>query len=163
MAPVMPLYFLLLAPLSAHLWLEHPRGWRTVTFAAINITLFGLLLWVPSQWNVIGPVLYLRDHPDIERVWAVQPSMEAWPVAYSERPSPVLERIDSLPVTVQERPSCSDAVLVRDDALERVDLGDGYQETAVFGPGLPERLVIMINPKHNTRRGPIHLFQPPGC
>jgi hypothetical protein len=38
-----------------------------------------------------------------------------------------------------------------------------WEEVAAFKPGLPERVVIMINPKHNTRRNPVHLFVPAGC
>ena len=48
------------------------------------------------------------------------------------------------------------------DALDRVRL-DGYRESAVFGPGIADLLVIMINPENNTRRKPIHLFVPAGC
>jgi len=162
MAPIMPVFFMLLAPLSAHLWRARPRGWRTLAFVAINATMIVLLVAVPAQYNVIGPVRYFRTHPTITRVWAIQPSMEAWPVAYSERPSPVLERVDTLPQWLLERPSCNEGIVVRSDALDRVQL-DGYREAAVFGPGIPERLVIMINPKHNTRRNPIHLFVPVGC
>ncbi|MCZ6756515.1 MAG: hypothetical protein O7E49_14495 [Gemmatimonadetes bacterium] len=84
MAPIMPVLFVLLAPLSAHLWRARPRGWRTLAFVAINATMIVLLVAVPAQYNVIGPVRYFRTHPTITRVWAIQPSMEAWPVAYSE-------------------------------------------------------------------------------
>lgn len=162
MAPILPLYLMLLAPLSAHLWRARPHGWRTITYVAINATLFVLLSVRPTQFNVIGPVRYFRTDPKVTRVWAIQPSMEAWPVAYSERPSPVLERVDTLPQWLRAQPSCSEGIMVRSDALDRVRL-DGYREVKVFGPGLPERLVIMINPERNTRRNPMHLFMPAVC
>jgi len=50
----------------------------------------------------------------------------------------------------------------RSDALDRVRL-DGYRESAVFGPGIAEQLVIMINPENNTRRNSIHPFVPARC
>lgn len=162
MVPVVTAYLALLAPLSAHLLRQGSLGWRGRTFLALNLGAVGLMAVVPSQYNVIGPVRYFRTDPIISRVWAIQPSMEAWPVGYSERPSPILERVDTLPQWLRDRPSCSEGIIVRSDALDRVRL-DGYREAAVFGPGIPERLVIMINPKHNTRRNPIHLFVPVEC
>ena len=162
LVPVVTAYLALLAPLSAHLVREGSLGWRGRTFLTLNLGAVGLIAVVPSQHNVIGPVRYFRADPTITRVWAIQPSMEAWPVGYSEYPSPVLERVDTLPQRLRERPSCNEVIVVRSDALDRVRL-DGYREAAVFGPGIPERLVIMINPENNTRRKPIHLFVPAGC
>lgn len=162
MVPVITAYLALLAPFSAHLVRTGSLGWRGMTFLALNLGGVALMAVVPSQYNVIGPVRYFRADSTIRRVWAIQPSMEAWPVAYSERPSPVLEKVDTLPQWLLDRPSCSEGIVVRSDALDRVRL-DGYREVAVFEPGVPERLVITINPKHNTRRNPIHLFLPAGC
>jgi hypothetical protein len=164
MIPVVSAYLALLAPLSAHLVRAGTLGWRGATFLALNIGVVGLIAAVPTQNNTIGVVRWVGDHPGYHALWSVRVSAEPYPIGYTAGPTPPLNETDGLPVHGIDPGLCEDVVAIRSDFLAelREDL-TAWEEVAAFKPGLPERVVIMINPKHNTRRNPVHLFVPSGC
>jgi len=167
MVPIMGAFLALLAPFSAHLVRVARRGWhswRPVTFVAINATGILLLAAVPAQNNVIGPVRYLAHHPELRTVWSVAESAYPYPTAYSTRPLPERHEVDAIPLARLAEGDCGDVVIIRSDLLPRYrEALSKLREIAVYGPGLPERLVIWINPENNLRRNPVHLFVPAGC
>lgn len=164
LVPVHAAYFALLAPFSAFLTRRRPLGWRTVSFLALNGALIWLIAAVPAQNNIIGLARYLGDHPQYRRLWSVHSSAEPYVEAYSAGPTPPLHAVAIVPNDSVTAERCEDALAVRSDLIEqlRPDL-EGWSEVAVFRPGLPERLVIWINPARNTRRNPVHLYEPAGC
>lgn len=164
MVPVITAYLASLAPFSAHLARKGSLGWRGVTFLVFNLGAVALIAAVPAQNNVIGVVRWVGAHPSYRTVWSVRVSTGPYPVAYTAAPTPPQRETYYIPTDSVDLGRCEDVVAIRSDIIPplRDDLG-AWEEVAVYQPGLPERLVIMINPKHNTRRNPIHLFVPVGC
>jgi hypothetical protein len=170
LVPVHAAYFALLAPLSAFLTRHRVLGWRSVTFVVINAALIWLIAAVPAQNNIIGVAKYLGEHPEYRTLWSLRSeaepysSAEPYVEAYSAGPTPPLHAVTIIPNDSVAVGRCEDVLAVRSDFIDqfREEL-TGWSEVAVFGPGLPERAVILINPTHNTRRNPVHLFVPEGC
>ena len=164
MTPVVMAYLALLAPFTAWLTARRPLGWRSVGFVGINVALVAALAVVPAQNNVIGVVRYLGAHPGIHDLWSYRVSAEPYPTAYAAGPVARLHPVVGIPRDSMAAGGCRDAVAVRSDLLPSVsEQLAGWTEVATFAPGLPERMVIWINPRNNTRRNPVHLFVPPGC
>lgn len=164
LVPVHAAYFALLAPLSAYLTRRRALGWRTVTFLVLNGGLIALIAAVPAQHNIIGLARYLGDHPKYRTLWSLHGSALPYVEAYSAGPTPPLRAVERVPNDSVAVERCEDALAVRSDliAQAREDLG-GWSEVAAFKPGLPERVVIWINPENNTRRNTVHLFVPSRC
>ncbi len=163
MVPIMAVWFGLLAPLFEHLDSRAATRWRSAVFATLNIALVALIGWVPSQNNVIGPVRWLGDKPEVERLWSVDGSAYPFVSKYATRVPPQLVDVSSAAEVARDHDGCGDVMAIRSDILVRSGPPEGWREVASFGPGLPERFIIMINPGRNLRRNPIHLFQPDGC
>ncbi len=164
MVPVVTAYLALLAPFSAHLVRTGSLGWRGVAFLVVNIGAVGLIAAVPTQNNTIGVVRWVGGHPGYGALWSVRVSAEPYPIGYTAGPTPPLHETPAPPADNIDPESCEDVMAIRSDFLAelREDL-TAWEEVAAFKPGLPERVVIMINPRHNTRRNPVHLFVPVGC
>ncbi len=163
MVPIMALWFALLAPLFAYLDSQARRRWRSGLFAALNLPLIAMVGSTPSQHNVVGMVEWLGARPEVTRLWSVAQTAYPFPASYATRVPPEVIEIDSLSQVGPPAANCGAAVAIRSDLLAESGSPDGWREAAAFGPGLPERLVIMINPENNRRRNPIHLFLPKGC
>lgn len=164
MVPVITAYLALLAPFSAHLLRKGSLGWRGVIFLAINVGVVGLIAAVPTQNNTIGVVRWVGAHPGYRALWSVRVSAEPYPIGYTAGPTPPLHETHDVPADSVDPGRCEDVMAIRSNFLAelREDL-TAWEEVAAFKPGWPERVVIMINPKHNTRRNPVHLFVPAGC
>ena len=164
MVPIFPLYLALLAPLAAHLFARRPKSWRSFAFVLINATLIALLVGTPSQNNAIAMVRFLGERPSIRYLWALAGSLKVYPVAYSEREPAKLHRLSLLPLRAAQTLGCETAIVVPETRSALIDRGlDGFEEVAVFYPGILEKLLIVTNPSRNARRGPLHLYLREGC
>ncbi len=164
MVPILPLFLVLLAPLSAHLFSKKPFGWRSAGFVTVNVVFLALIAVTPTQNNVIALVRYLGERPSVRYLWAVRETIKVYPVAYSREEPAALHRLSLIPLRAAETRGCDTAVAVGERYLpSTTGMLDGFVEVAVFEPGVLERILVAANPEQNARRGPVHLFMKEGC
>lgn len=152
MIPMLPLLLLLLTPLATWL-LEHGPRWRVVLFTGLNAVLLPLMVLFPPQRTGMSLTRYLDSHPEIQRVTLADPSIFV-ASAFVTHPLAVA----SSPPTAA--PACGEAVasLALGQVGKELAAAPGYVRTVRFEPGPLERLVVAVNPRHNSRRGPVDLY-----
>ncbi len=157
MIPILPIFIILLMPL----W-HHAKQMARILPLNFLIGLNGLFLVTISfntpQRNVIGIAEYLNGHPEIRTLYGISDTLAVFPRAYLARPVTELRTESFVRVT----PDCFTLIACRSDLLNNLS-HEGFEVVAVTRPGLTESLVIRLNPKRNSRRGPIQLFRVRGC
>ena len=152
MIPMLPVLLLLLTPLAVWLMAHGPR-WRVVLFAALNAVLLPMMVFNPPQKTGMSLTRYLEAHPDIHDVILADKAMFIATV-FITHPVAIRHEVPTTP------PLCGTAVAALALSASGIQLGQttGFVRAARFAPGPLERLVVAINPRHNTRRGPVDLY-----
>jgi hypothetical protein len=160
--PVIPLFLILLTPLAAYLITAARQRWRVIYFVGLNaILLFFTSVNVP-QWNVISMALFLDHNPEIQSVAALDDSVGFFPSAFLRR-SVAIHSVSRAQLTLPPPQNCGELVVIRFDKRDAIPSLHDYEKVASFSPGFPEDLFVKLNPKQNTRRGPLDAFLPRAC
>jgi len=179
---LIPVFYLFLALISPLYEEAFKKSWRKLLFISLNLILLCLITFFPFQQNTTGIVRFYHTHTELNSLFIYKDSLGHFPVAYAYR-SPVSFHFvkESVPVNlpVGEKESstktnkwiddkeqiqtmnCKATIAVREDYLPNFPLS--YKKIAVFESSFPEKILLIINPKANKRRGAIHLFIPEGC
>lgn len=160
MIPATPLFLALLTPLLAYL-IEHRdlHRWRLRYFAVANGVLLILAVTSAPQRAALKLVEYVDAHPEVNTVLQVGDYIQV-PTVFISRPVTV-EHVKEL----EREPGCSEviAALALTKKGKELAADPRFTTAGVFQPGPLERLIVMINPKHNARRGAVVILRPTGC
>lgn len=159
MIPVLPLFFILWAPLASYLIQVR---WRVYGFLFVNLILFVACSFSVPQKNIVFLVGQVAKDSSIQRLIGVDETLVLYPTAYGIRKVPKLEvkgtQLSSFNL------ECSDAVAIRREYVEKdKGLVRDLKWVADFDPGPIEALLVKLNPNQNARRGGIQLYRKKGC
>jgi hypothetical protein len=154
--PVLPLFLLLLTPLAVWI-LDRRIRWRLGVFAVVDGALLILGVINPPQRTGMSLARYLDEHRPVTDVVVASPDI-ILPQAFVTHPVLVHESTGSAA-------ECGTvvAVLALDRVAARFATDSTWTRLDHFEPGPLERLAILVNPRRNTRRGPIDVYGPVHC
>jgi hypothetical protein len=154
--PVLPLFLLLLTPLA--IWVvDHRIRWRIGVFAVVDGILLLLGVINPPQRTGMSLARFLDGHPELSDVVVASADI-LLPQAFVTHSIAVRESTGSVA-------GCGTvvAVLALDQAAHQFADDSAWTRRDHFEPGPLERLAILVNPRRNTRRGPIDVYTPRTC
>jgi hypothetical protein len=154
--PVLPLFLLLLTPLAV--WIVERRiRWRIGLFATVDGLLLALGVVNPPQRTGMSLARFLDQHRELTDV-VVASSDILLPQVFVTHPIAVRESAGSVA-------GCETvvAVLALDRGAQPFATDSAWTRLDHFEPGPLERLAILVNPRRNTRRGPIDVYARTSC
>lgn len=164
MIPILPIFFVLLVPLLHFLASAAKISWRLKYFVALNSILLLLVSFNTVQRNTIALAQHLDTEPSIKVLVGAGDTLGVFPRALILRDDFSTDSMDPQAAATRGLRDCSEQLAVRYDFLEGLK---GYLDTLEkvgdFQPGLPEQVVVKLNPRKNGRRGAISLFKKPEC
>lgn len=163
MIPVLAVFLMLLVPLADYLTRDGLFTWRPMVFLGVNFLILPLASFNIPQKNILGVVRYLHGHDSIHKIAGIEETLVVYPEAFSNRQVPD-SKIRTAALGTLNSLDCGTALAVREDYQNQVApyLG-GFQEAGHFAPGFVEKVFVVLNPKYNSRRGMIRLYQKKDC
>lgn len=158
--PLLPVCFVCMSPFFVHLYENRKKyKFRWISLISINFLLWFFVVSTPAQNNAISFARYLRDKNNIH---LIQYPAEAKLMMYTlffERDDVAVEKVPFDSLINLNKENCQDHYLFRYDLYEKIKKNPTYEFVEKFDPGLLEYLIVLGNPSHNARRGPLYLMK----
>jgi hypothetical protein len=163
MVPILPVFFVLAIPLIRYTFLDFPSQWRLKYFIGINFLLLPFASFNVPQNNLIGTARFIHRNENIRQVKEVEGALFNFPMAFIGHPVTK----DGLPregLMAKTPVACDTVFAIREDIREAIPgLDQRYKQVGKFEPGVLERIVIRLNPRQNSRRRAIEVYQDLSC
>ena len=156
MIPILPIFLCLFVPLMSY-WIRCRARKRLILLASLNFILLLASSYHMPQQNVIGVAKYVDEHSRIRRLIGFSDTLAVYPRVMVNRPVEEF-RIDNL----NRKFECDSVIALRKGMVE-VPESVNLEKIAEYSPGLPERILVKLNPLRNARRGGIELWRPRNC
>lgn len=164
MIPILPIFVVLLVPLLHFLWSTAKNSWRLKYFIGLNGLLLLLVSFNTVQRNTIALAQHMDRDSRVKVLIGAGDTLGVFPRALILRDDFATESMDPQAAVARGLTDCSEQLAVRYDFIEGLKpYLDGLDKVADFQPGLPEQVVVKLNPRKNGRRGAIALFKKPEC
>ncbi|MBX7057157.1 MAG: hypothetical protein K1X75_03755 [Leptospirales bacterium] len=164
LAPVLPVFLLLLAPMAAFLLEQGRRPLMLLWFLSANVVLLLMLALFTFQNNVIGLVRYM-ENPRIQRLLVFEDSLTYYPYVYGQRPGlKAFGIVTHFQPAPQLSPSCDEVLVVRGDYAQSAALQlNGLSKVAEFRASPLEQITVFLNPSGGGRRSPMLVYSSSAC